>query len=83
MINSQKLQFNISHTGEMAILAVGKTYPIGVDIERYSARPYEGIGKNLFSEQEYQELKKAHQSLKPALFFIYGLKRKRSSKRVV
>ncbi|HAT1798012.1 4'-phosphopantetheinyl transferase superfamily protein [Legionella pneumophila subsp. fraseri] len=69
VINSQKLQFNISHTGETAMLAVGKTYPIGVDIERYSARPYEGIGKNLFSEQEYQELKKAPLSLKPALFF--------------
>nr|WP_241480417.1 4'-phosphopantetheinyl transferase superfamily protein [Legionella norrlandica] len=42
---------------------------MGVDIEQYSPRPYEGIAKNLFSEQEYQDLKKAPQSLKPALFF--------------
>lgn len=69
VINSQKLQFNISHTGDLAIVAIGKIYPLGVDIEHYSARPYEGIAKSLFSEQELREFKKAPLSLKPALFF--------------
>ncbi|WP_298623569.1 4'-phosphopantetheinyl transferase superfamily protein [uncultured Legionella sp.] len=69
VINSQKLQFNISHTGDLAMLAVGKGYPMGVDIEKYSARPYEGIAKSLFSEQEFMELKKAPASMKAALFF--------------
>ena len=69
VINSQKLQFNISHTGDLALLAVGKGYPMGVDIEKYSARPYEGIAKNLFSDQEYMEFNKAPSSMKPALFF--------------
>ncbi|MBL7480007.1 4'-phosphopantetheinyl transferase family protein [Legionella bononiensis] len=69
VINSQKLQFNISHTGDLALLAVGKGYPMGVDIEKYSARPYEGIAKNLFSDQEYMEFKKAPSPMKPALFF--------------
>lgn len=67
--NSQKLQFNLSHTGDTAILAVGKGAPLGVDIEQYSARPYEGIAKNLFSKQELNGLAKAPASLKPALFF--------------
>ena len=54
VVNSQKLQFNLSHTGDLAILAVGKGYPVGVDIEFYSARPYEGIAKSLFSMQELE-----------------------------
>jgi 4'-phosphopantetheinyl transferase len=68
-VNSQKLQFNLSHTGDLALLAVGKVNPIGVDIERYSARSYEGIAKNLFSPQELQELHKAPPARKAALFF--------------
>ncbi len=69
VINSQKLQFNLSHTEDTALLAVGKNFPLGVDIERYSARPYEGIAKTLFSEKEFKDLYKAPTALKPALFF--------------
>ncbi|MDI1353139.1 MAG: 4'-phosphopantetheinyl transferase superfamily protein [bacterium] len=69
VINSQKLQFNVSHTGDLAIIAIGKGYPLGVDIERFSARPYEGIAHSLFSAQELKEFIKAPPALKPALFF--------------
>jgi len=69
VVNSQKLQFNISHSGDIAVLAIGKTFALGVDIENYSARPYEGIAKNLFSQQEYQEFQKIPKALKPAVFF--------------
>jgi len=69
VINSQRLQFNLSHSGDLALLAVGKTYPLGVDLEHYSARPYEGIANNLFSQQEINEFKKVPPSLKPAVFF--------------
>ncbi|MCW8407990.1 4'-phosphopantetheinyl transferase superfamily protein [Legionella sp. PATHC035] len=69
VINSAKLQFNISHTGDLALLAVGKGFPLGVDIEKYSARPYEGIAKNLFSDLEYEEFIKVPLALKPAVFF--------------
>lgn len=69
VINLQRLQFNISHSGDLAILAVGKGYPMGVDIEHYSARPYEGIAENSFSEQEIKELKKTPKALKAAVFF--------------
>lgn len=69
VINSQKLQFNLSHTGELAVIAVGKGFPVGVDIEHYSARPYDGIAKTLFSEQELEGFHKAPAALKPALFF--------------
>lgn len=69
VINVQKLEFNLSHTGDIALLAIGKKFPVGVDIEQYSARPYEGIAKTLFSEQELQGLYKAPASMKAAVFF--------------
>ncbi|MBA2648859.1 MAG: 4'-phosphopantetheinyl transferase superfamily protein [Legionella sp.] len=69
VINSQKLHFNLSHTGDLALLAVGKGITMGVDIEHYSARPYEGIAKNLFSDAELSEFLHLPASLKPAVFF--------------
>ncbi len=32
--NSQDVQFNVSHSGAYALLAFGKTHPLGVDLER-------------------------------------------------
>lgn len=69
VINNQKLQFNISHSGDLALLAVGKRFPMGIDIEYYSARPYEGIAKNLFSDSELTDFLKTPNPLKPAVFF--------------
>lgn len=69
VVNTTKLQFNLSHTGDLALLAVGKGFPMGVDIEKYSSRPYEGIAKSLFSEQEFAEFMKVPPALKPAIFF--------------
>lgn len=69
IMNSAKLQFNLSHSGDLALLAVGKGFPMGVDIEQYSARSYEGIAKSLFSEQELEEFIKVPHALKPTIFF--------------
>lgn len=69
IINSAKLQFNLSHSEDLALLAVGKGFPIGVDVEKYSARPYKGIAKSLFSDQEYEEFIKVPRALIPTIFF--------------
>ncbi len=63
------LEFNLSHSGEYALLAVGEKYPLGVDIERYTGRPYAGIGEHVFSETENENLKNLPGSLKPLMFF--------------
>lgn len=67
--NSKIIQFNLSHSEDLAILAIGKGHPIGVDIEHYSARPYAGIAKNMFAPQELEEFNKAPKALQPAMFF--------------
>ncbi|MDF1645450.1 MAG: 4'-phosphopantetheinyl transferase superfamily protein [Legionellaceae bacterium] len=63
------LEFNLSHSGQYALLAVGKTHPLGIDIERFSGRPYMGIGEHVFSDTENANLKTLPNALKPLMFF--------------
>jgi len=69
LVNAPELQFNLSHSGNMALLAVGSDYPLGVDLEFFAARPYEGIGSHMFSLAENQALKAVPTGLKPLAFF--------------
>ncbi|MES2211623.1 MAG: 4'-phosphopantetheinyl transferase superfamily protein [Pseudomonadota bacterium] len=67
--NVPLVQFNLSHSGEMALLVIGQQYPIGIDLEYFSARTYYGIGEHLFSIKENQALKKAPPTLTALVFF--------------
>lgn len=69
VINSSRLQFNLSHTDDLALLAVGKGFPMGIDIEKYSARSYDDLAKSAFSTQEYHEFLKIPKALKATVFF--------------
>ncbi len=69
LLHSPSLQFNLSHSGDLALLAVGEEFPLGIDVEFFSARPYEGIGKHLFSPRENQSLHETRTQLKPLVFF--------------
>lgn len=67
--NMPLLQFNLSHSQDMALLAIGSTYPLGIDLEFFAARPYEGIGNHMFSERENIALQNMPTALKPIVFF--------------
>lgn len=69
VLSSTDLQFNVSHSEEWAILAVGQTHPLGVDLEFFSDRPYSGIATHLFSDSEQRILQNAPLSLQPLIFF--------------
>ena len=69
LTNSSSLQFNLSHSGDLALLAIGKEFPLGIDLEFFSARPYEGIGEHLFSPREIRSLSQVNENLKPLVFF--------------
>jgi len=63
------LHFNLSHSQNLAVLAVTQAHPVGIDIEYFSTRDYDGIAKMMFSPQEYKGLKAIHPRLKPLSFF--------------
>ena len=69
LTNDPKLEFNLSHSGDTALLAVGLEYPMGIDLEYISDRPYLGIGETLFSDNENLQLKNSPPSLQPLVFF--------------
>lgn len=69
LINLPSLQFNLSHSQDLALLAIGNNFPLGIDLEFFSARPYEGIGRHIFSTEENQALSDLPNSLKPLGFF--------------
>ncbi|MDP3704903.1 MAG: 4'-phosphopantetheinyl transferase superfamily protein [Legionellaceae bacterium] len=67
--NANNLQFNLSHSGDLALLAVGKDYPLGIDLEFFSGRPYLGIGNKMFSTAENYAFNQVNSSLRPLSFF--------------
>lgn len=69
LVNDLSLQFNLSHSGDLALLAIGKKFSLGIDVEFFSARSYKGIGKNLFSSSENLGLQQTNAMLKPLAFF--------------
>jgi 4'-phosphopantetheinyl transferase len=52
-----KICFNISHSGEFALIAVGFDAEIGIDIEFAGELDYLALAESVFSEQELAELK--------------------------
>lgn len=69
LVHDIPLPFNLSHSGEMALLAVSKQSQVGIDIEQFSARPYLGIARHSFSAAEVQTLKDTPPYLQAWLFF--------------
>jgi len=67
--HERQIEFNLSHSGDRALLAVGKTFPLGVDLEYFSARSYDDIGKHLFSPAEIACLAQQPCEQKPLVFF--------------
>lgn len=65
----ESLQFNLSHSEDTALLAVGQDYPMGIDIEYFSARSYHGIARHSFSQQENECLSHLPQAILPLAFF--------------
>lgn len=64
------LQFNVSHSGKVTIIALGFDCQIGVDIEEIrEVHGQEHIVRNLFSKQEYQEWLALHPSRRATGFW--------------
>lgn len=68
-IPGKNIEFNLSHSGDTALLAVGCQHSLGIDIEYFSARPFDGIAKELFSDIELNHFLALPLFLKPQAFF--------------
>ncbi|MGK7941237.1 MAG: 4'-phosphopantetheinyl transferase superfamily protein [Crocosphaera sp.] len=56
-LNNKQLQFNLSHSQDLAIYAITPYYLIGVDVEYVRPmRDAENIAKRFFSAQEFQRI---------------------------
>lgn len=55
-VNHQHIQFNISHSGSMAIFALTIQQEVGVDIQKIETGFREKVAMRLMSKNEYQQL---------------------------
>jgi 4'-phosphopantetheinyl transferase len=69
-LKNKMLQFNLSHTDTMAVIAVTEGADIGVDIENLNQKvEYDDLAKRFFCEAEYQKLVQVYPKEKSNAFF--------------
>jgi 4'-phosphopantetheinyl transferase len=67
--NPSHIQFNLSHSQDLALLAVGKEFPLGIDLEFLSKRPYQQLADHSFSKSESKVLLSLAPEVKALYFF--------------
>lgn len=67
--NLQNLEFNLSHSENIGLLAVGQKYSLGIDIEFFSSREYLSLANYMFSEKERLAIKNIKHNMQPQVFF--------------
>lgn len=69
-INKKNINFNLSHSKDLAILGVALNYDIGIDIEKINKKiKYKEVARNFFSRKEIEQLEKTSLSKKRDFFF--------------
>ena len=64
------IDFNVSHSGDVALLAFARSRALGVDVERVrEGSEHEAIARRFFSEREQSELARLAPAERPAGFF--------------
>ncbi len=65
-----ELHFNLSHTGDLALVAVSSSRPVGVDVERVeAARDLLGLAERVLEEEEVERVRAASPADRPAVFY--------------
>ena len=69
LIDYPDLMFNVSHSCDFALIAIGLKYQLGVDIELFSDKPYAGIAQHCFAPTEIAILTRLPFQLQRLVFF--------------
>ncbi len=68
--NESPFSFNVSHTGDCAVIAVGRHASVGIDIERYrETMEVEKLAQRYFAPEEVSSLMKMKASKRKEAFF--------------
>lgn len=80
-LRSHHLEFNLSHSHELALIAVGRGRQLGVDVERIRAEaPGEAIAERFFSPSEVALLRALPPDVRMAVFFAGWTRKEAYSK---
>lgn len=69
LTQESNLQFNLSHSQNVAVLAIGWQLPLGVDIEFFSARPFKAMATRILSSSELHSFAILPEDLQQLAFF--------------
>lgn len=70
LVTTRRIGFNLSHSGDLALVAVTAGAAVGVDVERVSEVPeMEGVAASHFAREEQHALWSAPESARLAVFF--------------
>jgi 4'-phosphopantetheinyl transferase len=70
-LSDTKIEFNISHSGEYALIAVARARKVGIDVERIRRDvEFESLAQRYFSPKEVAELMSLPSEQKPIAFYI-------------
>jgi len=70
LVGYERLKFNLSHSGGMALVAIAENTEVGVDVEVLDGSiGFIGLAKRFFSETEYQEIVSSSGSEQSVAFF--------------
>ena len=77
------VQFNISHAGDLALIAVSRGMRVGIDVERIrEVRGTEAILNGFFSEREQEYLRSREPEERTRTFFLLWTRREAAAKAV-
>lgn len=67
--NIKAIQFNLSHSGEIALYGFSCKYELGIDIETISDRPTDGLARRYFAPAEADQLLQLNQDTRKKSFY--------------
>lgn len=70
LVESERIEFNLSHSGDLVLIGVSSCCSLGVDVERLSRRvEFEELGDRFFSSEEAEAIRLLPEEERRRVFF--------------